>query len=67
MISLFKVNERIGDSFRPVREPKRANRRILWVKKQSRNFFSVLGGGGGGGWVLNTVLYGEALERHCKK
>ena len=65
MISLFKVNERIGDSFRPVRGPKRANRRILWLKKVEKFLFCP-GRGGGGGWVLNAVLYGEALQKIMK-
>ena len=32
MISLFKVNERVRDSFRPVKGPKRATSRVLWLK-----------------------------------
>ena len=37
------------------------------AKKKSRNFFSVVGEeGGGGGGVLNTVLYGEALQKIIK-
>ena len=59
MISLFKVNERVGDSFRPVKRLKRANRRILWLKKGENFTFCSWGGGGGG---LNKVLYGEALQ-----
>ena len=66
MISLFKVNERVGDSFGPVRGLKRANRRISWLKKVAKCLLCPVGGEGGG-WVLNTVLYGDVLERHCKK
>ena len=60
MISLFKVNERVGDSFRPVKRLKRANRRILWLKKgENFTFCSWEGGGGGDSTKFCT-------ERHCK-
>ena len=61
MISLFKVNERVEDSFRPVKRLKRANRRILWLKKGENFIFCSWGGGGGGD---STKL---CTERHCKR
>ena len=62
MISLFKVNDRVRDSFRPVKGPKRANRRILWLKSREISFLFW-----GGGWgVLDKVLYGEALQKIIK-
>ena len=65
MISLFKVNQRVGDSFRPVKGSKRANRRILRLKKVEKFIFCSCGWGGGTG-VLSEVLYGEALQKIIK-
>ena len=58
MISLFKVNERVGDSFRPVKGPKRANRRILWLKKVERFLFF---------WGRVGYSTKFCTERHSKK
>ena len=64
MISLFKVNERVGDSFRPVKRLKRANRRILWLKKGENFIFCSWGGGGVG--TQSFVWRGIAKDNKTK-
>ena len=66
MISLFKVNERIGDSFRPVRGPKRANRRILWLKKVEKFLFCPGRGGRGVGTQRSFVRRGIAKNNKTR-
>ena len=65
MISLFKVNERAEDSFRPVKRLKRANRRILWLKK-GENFIFCSWGGGGGGTQQSFVRRGIAKDNKTR-
>ena len=60
MISLFKVNERVGDSFRPVKGPKRANGRISWLKKVEKFLFS------GEGWGTQQSFVRRGIAKNNK-
>ena len=63
MIALFKVNDRVRDSFRPVKGPKRANRRILWLKSREISF---LFWGGVGGTQQSFVRRGIAKNNKTR-
>ena len=53
---MISLNERVGDSFRPVKRLKRANRMILWLKKGENFTFCSWGGGGGGGGTQQSFV-----------